>query len=416
MKKRPYAKAIAIADDQDQSPNSNAPSCAGKLASELPIVGLGCSSFSNFFFADGSKSITLPLDPTHPVIIEWMNTVREAIRCGINLLDTAPWYGHGMSECLIGLALTYDNPDLRNVLIPLPAGLTRANLIINTKVGRYEADPLHMFDFSAARVRSSVLQSIERMKCEYIDVIQLHDPEFAPSIELLLDVTIPVMVELRDLGLVRAIGITGYSLDVQREIIQRSWDKGIMFDQSLTYCHYNLHDQSLFSAATKDDEASFASFCWSKGIGVMAAAPLSMGLLTKNGPPDWHPACSELKEACQQVAAQCSRVNVDVADLAITYALSNASIPCTLLGMRNTVEVYKAVSIAARFDDDDSSSGQVGKLSVIENKLLSDITGPAGMFSRLKSDQREWDGKLIAKEFWKDVPGGVVEAEKSMRL
>uniref|UniRef100_A0A7S2JT44 NADP-dependent oxidoreductase domain-containing protein n=1 Tax=Leptocylindrus danicus TaxID=163516 RepID=A0A7S2JT44_9STRA len=375
MKKRHYATAITIADDQEQSPSSNAPSCAGKLASELPIVGLGCSSFSNFFSVDGSKSITLPLDPTHPVIIEWMNTVREAIRCGINLLDTAPWYGHGMSECLIGLALTYDNPpDLRNnVLIPLPAGLTRADLIINTKVGRYEADPLHMFDFSASRVRSSVLQSIERMKCEYIDVIQLHDPEFAPSIELLLDVTIPVLVEMRDLGLVRAIGLTGYSLDVQREIIQRSWDKGIMFDQSLTYCHYNLHDQSLFSAATEksgneEDEASFASFCWSKGIGVIAAAPLSMGLLTKNGPPDWHPACSELKEACQEVAAQCSRVNVDVADLAITYALSNASIPCTLLGMRNTAEVYKAVRIAARFDDDSpsSSSGQVGKLSVTE--------------------------------------------------
>ena len=234
--KRPYATSSILINYKEKLSTENI--SRGKLAPELPVIGLGCSSFSNFFSTDQdtSKSISLPLDPTHPVVIEWMNTVREAIRCGINLLDTAPWYGHGMSECLIGLALTYNELDLQTSLKPLPAcATTRSNLIINTKVGRYEASLLHMFDFSAARVRSSVLQSIERMKCEYIDVIQLHDPEFSPSIELLMDVTIPALVEMRDQGFVRAIGVTGYPLSVQREIIQRSWDRGIIFDQSLTY-------------------------------------------------------------------------------------------------------------------------------------------------------------------------------------
>ena len=83
---------------------------------------------------------------------------RHAIldRC-IFLLDTAPWYGHGTSEKVVGYALdTILNNDRAestdsesNVPRRQRTGfLPRSSLIINTKIGRYEADPLKQFDFS----------------------------------------------------------------------------------------------------------------------------------------------------------------------------------------------------------------------------------------------------------------------------
>lgn len=71
---------------------------------------------------------------------------------GIYLLDTAPWYGHGTSEKVVGYALDTlllsGSDDDSNPTRPRTGSLSRSNLIINTKVGRYEADPLKQFDFS----------------------------------------------------------------------------------------------------------------------------------------------------------------------------------------------------------------------------------------------------------------------------
>jgi len=82
---------------------------------------------------------------------------------GICLLDTAPWYGHGISEKVVGYALdtilsndssfANDTADADSDCFHFPQRprtglLHRSNLILNTKVGRYEADPIKQFDFS----------------------------------------------------------------------------------------------------------------------------------------------------------------------------------------------------------------------------------------------------------------------------
>ena len=109
-------------------------------------------------------------------------------------------------------------------------------IIINTKVGRYEADPLHQFDFSYATTMKSVQRSLERMNCGYIDVLQLHDPEFAPSIAELMEETLPALIECKRRGWTKALGITGYPLDVQHEILVRS---ATVFPGT-TWCLINL--------------------------------------------------------------------------------------------------------------------------------------------------------------------------------
>jgi aryl-alcohol dehydrogenase-like predicted oxidoreductase len=171
------------------------------------------------------------LDPDHPRVKSWIDTIEYAIcDAGISVLDTAPWYGHGISEIVVGWAL--------EKILNKPNGkVKREQLTINTKVGRYEADPGQQFDFSAEATVHSVERSIRRLCCgSYIDVLQLHDPEFAPSIDLLFEETIPAMIECQVKGWCRALGMTG------------------------EYCNISLIDQTLrfsISIATCIDRLSF---------------------------------------------------------------------------------------------------------------------------------------------------------------
>ncbi|EED93766.1 predicted protein, partial [Thalassiosira pseudonana CCMP1335] len=252
---------------------------------------------------------------------------RAVLARGINLLDTAPWYGHGISEIVVGYALD-------TILRKRRGSLPRSSIIVNTKVGRYEADPLHQFDFSYATTMSSARRSIERMNCGYIDVLQLHDPEFAPSMSILMEETIPALIECRNRGWTKAIGITGYPLEVQHEILVRCFEvfsDEVVFDQSLVYCHNNLHDMSLFE--------SFAQYCRRSNVCLMTAAPLSMGLLTNAGPPSWHPALPSLKKACDNAAKMCQARGIDISSLAMLYAFSQKEVGCTLIGMKDINQV-----------------------------------------------------------------------------
>jgi aryl-alcohol dehydrogenase-like predicted oxidoreductase len=98
--------------------------------------------------------------------------------------------------------------------------IPRDSLTLNTKVGRYESDQIKQFDFSYDTTLMSVQRSLTRMKCLYINVLQLHDPEFSPTLEILLEETIPAMLECRKRGYCKALGMTGYPLEVQHQILQ----------------------------------------------------------------------------------------------------------------------------------------------------------------------------------------------------
>lgn len=180
------------------------------LRSSVSIVGLGCSSFSTFFWSaeewegvSPEKWSVASLEKSHRRVQEWIRTIEYAVlEAGITLLDTAPWYGHGTSEVVIGWAME----ELSN----RDTNFLRENLTINTKVGRYEAEPSRQFDFSAAATLESVQRSLQRLQCcGYIDVLQLHDPEFAPSMEILFQETIPAMLKCQEKGWCRALGMTG---------------------------------------------------------------------------------------------------------------------------------------------------------------------------------------------------------------
>jgi len=241
-----------------------------------------------------------------------VTAVHDALAAGINFFDVAPFYGATRAETVLGHALR-DVP--------------RDRFVLSTKVGRYgERD----FDFSAARVRASVAESMARLGVDHLDLVLCHDIELT-SAEQIIDETLPALRELRASGRVRAIGVSALPVSILQDIVNRT-----EVDVVLAYCHYNLFDATVTHLALG-------------GTGLIAAAPLAMGLLTDAGPPPWHPAPRVLVDACARVAEHCRTRGIDLARTALRHALSCQASATTLVGMRSPAEV--AANIGALADD-----------------------------------------------------------------
>lgn len=241
---------------------------------------------------------------------EGIRTVHTAIELGINFIDVSPYYGITRAETVLGKAL---------------ATIPRDRYYLATKVGRYGAEE---FDFSAARVTRSIDESLRRLGVEYLDLIQCHDIEFG-SLEQVVDETLPALEKLREAGKVRFVGITGYPLGIFRYVLDQA-----PVDTILSYCRYSLNDRAL---------AALLPYLKQKGVGIISASPLSMGLLTERGAPAWHPAPEALKAACARAAAHCQNRGMDIAQLALQFATANPEIATTLVGTANPENLKKNV-------------------------------------------------------------------------
>ncbi|CAK0762944.1 hypothetical protein CVIRNUC_003008 [Coccomyxa viridis] len=144
--------------------------------------------------------------------------------------------------------------------------------------------------------------------------------------------TLPALQKLKETGLVRYIGITGLPLKIFKYILDRV-EPGVV-NAVLSYCHYSLNDSSL---------ESVVPYLESKGVGIINASLLSMGLLTEQGPPAWHPAPHEVKAACRRAAEYAQAHGSNISQLAIKWALQNESITSHLIGFSKPQQVYDNV-------------------------------------------------------------------------
>ena len=244
---------------------------------------------------------------------EAIRSVREALDLGMNFVDTSPYYGRGLSESLLGIALK---------------GVPRESYILGTKLGRYA--PSH-FDFSARRVAESIDISLERMGVDHLDVVLCHDIEFV-DLRQILDETLPALRALRDAGKVRFLGISGYPMKIFREVLDRT-----ELDVVLSYNHYTLQNTAL---------ADLAPYLKSKNVGIINAAPFSARLLTNAPLPAWHKATPEVRALCQKAAEHCRARGVDLAKLALQYSLGNDDMATCVVGSANPANVRKWVEWA----------------------------------------------------------------------
>ncbi|XP_048755124.2 uncharacterized protein LOC125666052 isoform X2 [Ostrea edulis] len=272
----------------------------GKTGLHVSKISFGASSLGNVFRSTNQN--------------ESLEVVREALQNGINYIDVAPWYGHGLAEEVLGKALE---------------GIPRSAYYMATKVGRYKPEVDEMFDFSAERTLRSVDESLQRLGLDYVDIIQVHDMEFAPNLDIIINETLPALQKIKQSGKARFIGITGYPLENFKSVIERSTVK---IDTILTYCRACIHDNSL---------QDYIPFFQERGVGVINASPIAMGLLSNRGPPEWHPARKEIKDACAKAAAFCRDHNCDISRLAMEHTLGLPGIDTTLFSTASLENLRK---------------------------------------------------------------------------
>lgn len=108
-----------------------------------------------------------------------------------------------------------------------------------------------------------------------------------------------------------------------RDLTKLAEEARIPLTSAISYCRYTLHDQALVTSGTLQELQS-------KGLGIINASPLSMGLLTHRGPPEWHVASSTLKTLCRESAEWCAARNFDFSRLAMAFCFEYTGIPTTM--------------------------------------------------------------------------------------
>ncbi len=269
----------------------------GKTDLEVSILGFGASPLGNVF---GEA------DPR-----EGIRAVHLAIDEGINFFDVSPYYGLTLAETRLGEALEG----------------RRQRICLSTKCGRYGARD---FDFSAQKIRHGLEESLTRLRTEYVDLLFAHDVEFG-SPEQIIEETIPAMRRLQEEGKVRYVGISGYPPGFLVRIAQ-----AIPVDAILNYCRYNL--------LVNDMDRQLTPFAKERGIGLLNASPLHMGMLTEQGGPEWHPAPPEVRSAVRKVAELCRSHGANLSDIALRFCFDYPDAATTLVGMSATQEVSRNLS------------------------------------------------------------------------
>lgn len=247
---------------------------------------------------------------------EGIKAVHTAIDNGINFIDVSPYYGYYKAETVLGKALKE---------------ISRDKYYISTKVGRYGKDGVNTWDYSAKRVTESVYESMKRLNIDYIDLINVHDIEFADR-NLIANETLPALRELREKGVVGHVGITDLQPENLKWVIEHVPSGTV--ESVLNFCHYSLNDDML---------ADYLEFFDTNNIGVINASPFSMGLLSKRGAPAWHPAPEPLKTACKHAAELCTSRNYPIEKLAIQYSTSNNRIATTLFSSASPENILKNI-------------------------------------------------------------------------
>jgi L-galactose dehydrogenase len=114
-------------------------------------------------------------------------------------------------------------------------------------------------------------------------------------------------------------------------------------DGILTYCHYNLLNTTM--------DAVLTGFAREHGMGLINASGLCMGLLTEQGPRDWHPASQTVKDAGKKAAEFCGQRGANIADLATRFCLDHPYVSSTLIGIATRQEVEASLRLLETAND-----------------------------------------------------------------
>lgn len=264
----------------------------GRTSIQVTRVGLGTAPIGNLY---------APISDEQAVSV-----VKAALAAGVNLVDTAPLYGAGVSERRVGAALR-DVP--------------RERVVISTKVGRLvEPDGSIPFDYSRDAVLRSFEESLKRLGVDRIDILHIHDPD--DHERQALDEAFPTLAKLRAQGVIGAIG-AGMNQWQMLERFARNAD----FDCFLLAGRYTLLEQT---------SLEFLELCRSRGIGVFLGGVFNSGILATGPRPgakyQYADAPPEIMERARRLEQVCQRHGVPLATAAVQFAAAHPAVTALVLG------------------------------------------------------------------------------------
>jgi D-threo-aldose 1-dehydrogenase len=271
-----------------------------------------------------------------------VSAVRHAWDHGIRYFDTAPYYGYGLSEERLGRALSER---------------VRSSYVLSSKVGRRietapgvgaAADGFAVagrrvaFDYSREGVKRSVEASLQRLGTDYIDILLVHDvgalthgADHARILRQVLDETLPELVQLKQAGVCRAIGIGVNETNVCLELLPR-----FALDCVMLAGRYTLLEQG--AALPVLDAAR------QLGVHVLVAGPYNSGLLSTARAPgttyDYRPANPAMQLRAERVYAVCAAAGIEAGAAALQFPLAHPAVSCVVAGMRSAAEVDSALA------------------------------------------------------------------------
>ncbi len=258
----------------------------GKTDMDVSILAFGVSPIGNVFGETDEG--------------EAIRAVHRAIDLGINYFDVAPLYGFTLAEERLGKALQGK----------------RDQVFVATKCCR---NTFTEFDFSAGGVKRGIDESLRRLRTDHVDVLQLHDVEFGTRGQVLNE-ALPAAREVQAAGKTRYVGITGLPVRYLRLLAESA-----PVDTILSWGHYSLVEDEL--------DTELRPVCEERRIGLINASPLHQRLLTETGAPEWHRSPQPVLDMGPRIAALCRGHGVDVADVAMRFALDYPHIATTIVGM-----------------------------------------------------------------------------------
>lgn len=258
--------------------------------------------------------------------------IEAAWDAGIRYFDTAPHYGLGLSERRLGAAL---------------AGRPRDEYVLSTKVGRLivpsgypdgtmddegfavPATSRRQYDLSRDGIRRSVDESLERLGLDRIDIAYLHDPDdYGPQAHA---EAIPALIELRDEGVVSAVGAGMNQSAMPADFVRRHDVDVIMLAGRYT----------LLEQGSLDDLIPLAV---ERGVSIVAAAVYNSGLLSRPRPAadahyDYGPAPAAMIARANAIADTCEEFGITLPEAAIAYPLRHPAVVSVVVGMRTPDQV-----------------------------------------------------------------------------
>jgi D-threo-aldose 1-dehydrogenase len=288
-------------------------------------LGLGCAPLANLYVEVDDDQATA--------------TVDEAWAAGVRYFDTAPHYGLGLSERRLGAALR-DRPredyavstKVGRLLVPDPAGAGRRDEAFNVPA-TYRRE----WDFTADGVRRSLEESLRRLGLDRVDFLLIHDPE--DHADIALEEGYPALRELRDQGVVGAIGVGSMNWQVLHRFVTE-----VELDAVMLAGRYTLLEQPALDALLPD--------CLDRGVSVLNVGVFNSGLLAVEEPREdlhyeYRTVPPEVLARARAIAALCAAHHTVLPAAALAFASAHPAVAAVVVGAESPAQIRRNAELFA---------------------------------------------------------------------